>query len=300
MTQLPTGTPPVAPDAPVEPVAPVEPQPGTAEYNTQVAMLAPSMVPAKFRRPDGTVDQALLLESYKQLEQHQRGQTPDPTAGVPAPNAAAALDTNVADPAPAPTAGTVDEILTQEKPATPTINWEAVRSGNVSKEDLAALKEKGIPDDVIAGYAKSIQDNKAAAIKEVSDAVGGEETLKTVLVWAQKTKSETEWNALRTAVSSGGQAKMLLMGLHAEYLAANPQSNLITPADGGVGAVDSVVQPYASQAEMSADMGELDSTGKELYSYDPKKQRAVALRIYVTKHGTSKNFDELYKPVTDY
>jgi len=266
-------------------------------------MTAQHNIPAKFRKADGTVDQELLLNSYKQLEQMQRGETPDPTAGVPvtaAPDAQAVLSTPTGTVDTAASTGSVDEILSQEKATAPTINWDAIRSGKITEEDKVNLKALNIPDDVIAGYAKSVLDNKAAAIKEVTDAVGGEETLKTVLLWAQKTKSETEWNALRTAVSSGGQAKMLLMGLHAEYLAANPQSGLITPAEGGVPPSDPSVVPYASKDEMIADMGELDSRGQEIYKYDPVKQRAVALRIFVTKHGTSKGFEEMYQPVSDY
>lgn len=299
MSQFPSpaGIPPAS-DVPVP--EPVEPQPGSAEYNVQTAMAAPHNIPPKFRKADGTVDQELLLASYKQLEQLQRGGAPDPTAGVPVPNAAAVLDTNVAAPAPTPTEGSVDEILSQDKPTAPAVNWDAVRAGTVTKEDEANLKAMGIPDDVIAGYAKSIQDRKEAAIKDVAAALGGEEALKATLVWAQKNKSEAEWNALRTAVSEGGQAKMLLMGLHAEFLAANPQSGLITPVDGGVGSPDATVVPYASKAEMFADMGELDTAGQEIYKYDPKKQKAVALRIYVTNGGDPRNFEALYQPVTDY
>ncbi len=303
MTQLPTGTP------PVEPVAPVEPTPGSAEYNAQVAMTAQHNIPAKFRKPDGTVDEALLLASYKQLEQLQRGVTPDPTAGVPTPSPQEVLNGtagNSASPAsttsPAPsTSGTVEEILSQEKAPESVINWGAVRSGTATESDVAAIQKLGVPDDFIKQFTADRQAAKTAAIKEVAESIGGEENLKATLTWAQKTLSESAWNDLRKAVSEGTQSKTLLIGLHAQYVASQPkESSLVVPAEGGLGIGTSVPQPYASKKEMFADMGELDSSGKEIYSYSPVKQKDVAFRIFITNGGNPDNFESLYKPATDY
>lgn len=299
MTQLPTG------QMPVEPVVPVEPQPGTAEYNAQVAMTAQANIPAKFRKADGTVDEALLLESYKQLEAMQRGQAPDPTAGVPVPSASDVLDATASsaesNTSATTSAGSVEEILSQEKAPEPTINWEAVRAGTATDADVANIKALGVPEDFIKQFAADRQAAKATAIADVAAAVGGEENLKATLVWARQNKSEAEWNALRTAVAEGGQAKTLLIGLNAEYVASMPkQSGLVVPVDGGVGAGTPSVQPYATKAEMYADMDERDTAGKEIYSYSPVKQRAVALRIFVTEGGDPRNFDAVYRVSTDY
>ncbi len=294
MSQLPTGQP--------EPIAPLE---GSAEYNVQVAMTAQANIPAKFRMADGSVDQALLLESYKQLEQMQRGQAPDPTAGTPvgAPTASEVLSTPVPSVAPAETSSSagIDDILSQEVIAEPTIDWPAVRAGTPSDADMANIKALGVPDDFIKQFAADRAAAKAVALKEVAEAVGGEENLKATLLWAQKTLSEAAWNDLREAVQQGGQSKTLLMGLHAQYVASMPkESGLVVPADGGVGATSAQVTPYASKAEMFADMDERDSVGNEIYQYSPDKQRAVAQRIYVTNGGDIRNFDAMYNPSTDY
>lgn len=302
MSQLPAGNPPVRdlPVAPpVEPVAPVE---GSAEYNTQIAMTAQASIPAKFRKADGTVDADLLLKSYQAMEQMQRGTPPDPAAGVPVPSADALLQTPT-PPATVPatsTPGTIDAILSQEKPTAPVINWGSVRDGTATEADLANIQKLGVPEDFIKQFAADRKVAKELAIAEVAEAVGGEENLKATLLWAQENKSPAEWDALRKAVSEGGQSKTLLMGLHAQFKAANPESQLVMPADGGVGAVTPAVQPYATQAEMLADMGELDAQGREIYKYDPAKQKAVGLRIFVTNGGDPRDFEARYKPATDY
>ncbi len=306
MTQLPTGTPPVRdlPVPPVEPVAPVAPVEGSAEYNTQVALSAPANIPDKFRKPDGTVDSDLLLKSYQAMEQMQRGVTPDPTAGVSVPSTTESLlQTPTVPPtgeSVTPPTGTVEEILSQEKPAAPTVNWDAVRTGTVSEEDIANLKALGIPDDFVTQFAADRKAAKVKAIAEVADAVGGEESLAAVLRWAQKTKSAEEWNTLRAAVAKGDQSKILLMGLHAEFKAANPEATLIVPADGGVGPTTPAVEGYATQREMLADMGELDAQGRTIYDYSPVKQKQVALRIFLGNGGDAKDFEVRYKPSTDY
>lgn len=299
MSQLPTG------QVPVEPVAPVEPTPGSAEYNTQVAMTAQHNIPAKFRKPDGTVDQDLLLASYKQLEDMQRGTVPDPTAGAPAPSPATLLDGGSESTMPASSESqpgtSVEDILSQKKAVAPTIDWGAVRSGTATDADLANIKQLGVPEDFIKQFAKDRAVAKEAAIAKVAESVGGEEALKATLLWAQKTLSEADWNQLRTAVASGDQSQRLLMGLHAQFVASQPQeSGLIVPVDGGVGATTAQVAPYVSKAEMMADMDERDTAGKELYKYSPVKQRAVAQRIFVTEGGDIRNFDALYKPASDY
>lgn len=218
-----------------------------------------------------------------------------------APDAAAVLSTPTPTVGTVASTGSVEEILSQEKAPEPVINWGAVRSGTATESDVTAIKALGVPDDFIKQFTADRKAAKVTAIAEVAEAVGGEENLKATLLWAQKTLSESAWNDLREAVSSGTQSKTLLIGLHAQYTASMPkESGLVVPAEGGVGAGTPTSQPYASKTEMIADMGELDSSGKEIYSYSPVKQKAVALRIFLTNGGDSANFEGLYKPALDY
>lgn len=265
---------------------------GRAHQNVQFALNNPQNIPVKFKRADGTIDVDALNKSYLALEQRQSGGAPDPTSNASTPpsdeDASSVLAGEEGKPSQ-PSVESAQSILDSDKPESPDINWDSIRAGKITDQDKAALKKMGVPDDIIAGYAKGAELQRQAVTAQAAALLeGGEQELAATLKWARDNRTEAEWMALREA-AKGPAGATVLVGLNSEYRKATGQGpSLVEPHDGGGGGPAPSVKPYATNAELQADIQ------NPKYTSDPDFQRHVAKRMYVTRNPGAdiRDFDE--------
>jgi hypothetical protein len=247
---------------------------GRAQSMVDSMANTPNVVPDKFKNADGSLNTEALLKSYTELERQRSGGAPDPT---PAPNVAAE------QPAPeagAPDAGddeSITDILTKKDPE-PSLDWDSIRSqirddGKLAPETLKALKEAGIPEDLVNAAVHGAALQAQAQMARAAELVGGKENLTSILQWARETYDEPQRVALAEQLS-GPMAETVLRGLHQAFEAAKPGTLVNTAADGtgGLSPTTPEIQPYRTFGEMKADMN------KPEYQYDPDFQNHVAKR----------------------
>jgi hypothetical protein len=249
----------------------------------------PQQFPDKFKNPDGSLNQEMLLASYTELERKQAGVDPTPAPVEPQPESVSAAD---ASSTVAPGAATtMDELLRADpEPAKSAVDWEAIKNevgntGEISAETLAKAEAAGVPREAIAAAAAGWQAQAAAQMTRAAELVGGEEPLKATLAWAKQTYDAASIEALQNALR-GPLGEQTLLGLHEAFKAANPESPLIDTGGSPPGPNQQAkIQPYRSYEEMAADMG------KPEYKSNPDFQKHVAQRCAAGVGIDPKRFD---------
>jgi hypothetical protein len=103
------------------------------------------------------------------------------------------------------------------------VTREYMSNGELSKETRTALTKAGISEGQIDTHLRGLQAIASETRREVAAAVGGEEQLDNVRVWAEANLSAEEIEAYDGAVKSGNKAlaKLLVQGINARYVDAN-------------------------------------------------------------------------------
>lgn len=179
------------------------------------------------------------------------------------------------EPAVTPVAVTA-EAATKAGIDLPALDKEFSEKGELSAETLKSLADKGFDKASVDSY---IAGQSAIAEKLVTDlqaVAGGKEAFTATLEWAKANLSAEDKAAYNKAIDTGdlGVAKLALQGVVAQYAEANgTEPNLI---DGGEGARTTGVEPYASNAQVIADMR------TQKYKTDPAFRKQVEARLAVT------------------
>jgi hypothetical protein len=207
----------------------------------------PSWLPAQFETPEA------FAASYTELRTKM-------DAGKPA----------------APAATVTPEAAVKAGIDLPALAKEFAETGELSAETLNTLKEKGFDQAAVDSY---IAGQTAISEKLVSDlqaVAGGKEKFTATIEWAAANLSAEDKAAYNAAVDSGDVrlAKLALQGVVAQYTEANGSPPSLI--EGGEGSGSSGVAPYASNAQVVADMS------TKAYKTDPAFRAKVAARLAVT------------------
>jgi hypothetical protein len=155
----------------------------------------------------------------------------------------------------------------------------AENDGKLTPATLQRLEKQGISQSTINTFFAGQKALVAQMETSLSEAVGGDDTLKSVLEWAKTGLSKGEQDLYNAAVDSRNTegAKMLLQGMLAKYTdAVGSDPNLI---GGGTGGRESDLAPYKSNMEMVKDMN------SRRYQEDPAFRAQVQDRLMRSKFG---------------
>tara|TARA_R100001082_G_scaffold77065_1_gene44944 strand:- start:10791 stop:11534 length:744 start_codon:yes stop_codon:yes gene_type:complete len=152
---------------------------------------------------------------------------------------------------------------------------EFTQNGNLSEESIKEITESGIPREYVDAYIKGQQAMAQQSLTTVYNEVGGEESYKGMMTWAEENLSETEINAYNNAVESGDMdtAMMAVRGLHARFGQTNGQSPSLLQGNAGS---KSSTSAYRSLAELTKDMRD------PRYEKDPAYRQDVQNRLAVS------------------
>jgi len=225
---------------------------------------APSPVPDKFKKPDGTIDVEALAKSYRELESKlgaPKEETPE-------------AETTEEEPKPKGEDDEVEKTVEDLKEQGLDIDSMSARfweKGEVDEEDFKALEAAGIPRDVVKAFAEGQIALQKAAQTTVFNMVGGEEAYGDLTAWAADTLSEAEVDAYNEAVNSNdlGKVQQAVLGLKARREAAvgfEPQRTV-------GGNIKPVSDVYESIAQLKADMS------KPEYRTDPAFRAKVEQKL---------------------
>lgn len=155
----------------------------------------------------------------------------------------------------------------------------ADNDGKLSPATLERLNKQGITQATLDTFFAGQKALMAQMQTSLSEAVGGDDTLTSLLEWAKTGLSKGEqalYNAAVDARNTEG-AKMLLQGMLAKYTAAvGSDPELI---GGGTGGRDSDLAPYKSNMEMIKDMN------SRRYAEDPAFRETVKKRLERSTFG---------------
>jgi len=155
----------------------------------------------------------------------------------------------------------------------------AENDGKLTDATLKALEKQGISKGTLDTFFAGQKALMAQMQTSLSEAVGGDDTLTSLLEWAKTGLSKGEqalYNAAVDARNTEG-AKMLLQGMLAKYTAAvGSDPELI---GGGTGGRDSDLAPYKSNMEMIKDMN------SRRYAEDPAFRETVKKRLERSTFG---------------
>lgn len=127
-----------------------------------------------------------------------------------------------------------------DPPSEPTINdfdfnklaEEYLTQGKLSEENYKKLEEKGIPRQVVEGYAQGIKLQQEAYNQQVYQAAGGAEKFQELASWASDNLEQAEKDTLNSLLASGNvvQAKLAVEMIQTKYSKHVPQTpQMITP-----------------------------------------------------------------------
>lgn len=162
------------------------------------------------------------------------------------------------------------------------INWQAIQSeiteqGDLSEETRQAAKTAGAPDYILDTMVRAHKQELAQAAKEAADLVGGPQQLKELLAWAKENLSPEDRTSTAAALSSPSW-KLAIMGLARLRESADPRKNEPkTTVDGKPSPTNTKLQPFASQAEMTA------AITNPKYHTDPAYRKEVEDRILLSR-----------------
>lgn len=198
-----------------------EGQEGKTEETTETPE-RPSWLPEKFKTAED------FAKSYTELEK-KLGQSGKPKAKQP-----------------------VEEVADKDgKVDMAKVTREYQANGELSSETRKALEKSGLSTGQIDTHLRGLQAIQSETRREVAAAIGGEEQLDNVRVWAEANLSADEIAAYDGAVKSGNTAlaKLMMRGINAQYVDANGsdepklQAGETIPSDKGL-------KPFKSNTEV--------------------------------------------------
>lgn len=258
-------------DEPTEPEAPevevettpeggvrvVPPKEGADTPTEEAADDRPEWLPEKFKSPED------MAKAYRELET-RLGKGDDTEGDPPTPEEETGED---------PPAEEAEE--TQEGLDFDALTSEFEENGELSEDTYTKLEGSGISRQVVDSYIAGQQALAAQQVSTLAAEVGGEDTLKEVLQWANANLEQAEKDAYNEAVDQGNlnAARLALRGINARFVAdRGTDPNLVTggtPKTGGVKA-------FASRQEM------INAMKDPRYAEDPAYRRQVEARVGAT------------------
>ena len=213
--------------------------------------------------------QADLEKAYKALEGKLGGQS-EPAADEPPADAG---------PQKMGEGSTEGDEPSTDGDTPPGIDFEALgtefaESGALSDDSYANLEKAGISREIADAYMEGHKAIQTLRGQQLYTAAGGEAEFNAMLKWGTdnlpKEQQDAFNNAISTAVISGdfSASTMMIQAVRAQM--GNGEPNLINANAGGA---DAAGAPYASRAEMAADMRD------PRYASDPAFQKEVARRV---------------------
>lgn len=225
-----------------------------ASVDTSVPATPPATKPADRPAwlPEGIDTPEALAKAYADLK-----------AGTPAPKST--------ETQPDPTKVVADAGLDMNALAA-----EYAKEGKLSDASMKALTDKGITKAQIDSYIEGQSAIAQNVTRELNDAVGGEETMKSMLQWAPANLSKDEIAAYNKAVTSGdlATAKLLVAGIASKFLAAVGTEPSLLNSEGRP--TNTGAQPFNSNSEVVTAMRD------KRYKTDPAYRASVERRLAVT------------------
>lgn len=180
-----------------------------------------------------------------------------------------------------PPVNPVDNLKIPEKkePAPTMEDWgkwegELNATGVLSNGSRELIKQRfGMPDSVIDGYVSGYQLKLKQTADRAADLVGGQETLRSVVEWAQQSLNDAERDSVNNALRSPGWENVLI-GLKARMEQNSPTRNEPKNHSGFTKpGVSNAAEPFANKREMVAAMQD------PRYKTDSKYQEWVYAKI---------------------
>lgn len=206
----------------------------------------PEWLPEKFKTPEE------LAASYAELEK-KIGAAPKPVDIKPAEAEAKGIDLKA-------------------------LSGEFAREGKLSEASMKTLADKGFTAEQVSTYIDGLNAQSTQTRASFAEIAGGDETLSSVLKWAQTSLSQEEQAAYNSLLEAGNLsvAKIAFKGIVAQYTeAVGKDPSLITGATvpGMTG-----IKPFASQAQVTAAMSD------KRYATDPAYRAQIAKRISISNY----------------
>jgi hypothetical protein len=180
-----------------------------------------------------------------------------------------------------PETKTAEQTLTPEQVTEKGFDMQALQSeysekGALSPETLAKLEAQGITKAAVNQYIEGANAKAAQVRSEFAQLAGGEDTLTSVLEWAQQNLSADEAAGYNALLEGGNHAaaKMAFQGIVSRYVAENGEAPTLVEAARVPSA--SGVKPYESMEQMTKDMA------KPEYARDPAFRKRVEARAAVS------------------
>lgn len=208
--------------------------PGTEEYDQFLAGLAqpkPSETPAEEPAPEAPkeeVPEKLLADKYRSVEDLEKAYLELQKAY-----------SKKTESKPGTPPQIEDKPATEEVKSTPSEDFdfnklaeEYLTQGKLSEESYKKLEEKGIPKQVVDGYAEGIRMKQEAYSQQIYQAAGGTEQFQQLAEWAAENLEQTEKDTLNGLLASGNlsQAKLAVEMLQTKYAKAAPAApQMVTP-----------------------------------------------------------------------
>lgn len=218
---------------------------------------APEGVPAKFVRPDGSVDIAGLAKSYTELERSR--------SAPPAPPAAPVT------PPPNPRA----RVAELQRRATEEITF----GGRIADQTYADFESVGIDRETVDSVASARATQAKAVQDSIFNAAGGQENFTAMTAWA-RANDPAKAAALSNAMSSpdAGYREYAVKAVKAAYEAAHGTEGTLvtgtTPPSGGLGGA----QPFQTLGEVTAAMKDKQYSENPAYREQVKSRLAASHR----------------------
>lgn len=183
---------------------------GTKVVSTNdVPVNKPDHIPAKFwDAANGKLNEAALLQSYKDLEAKQSKPTEAPKETP--------TETPKPDDKPQQQEAPKGETPTQQN-AIDNAAKEYAEKGELTQATVDALVESGIAQVQIDNYMAGVKAQEALLAQEVFSVTGGEPQYRQMIDWASANLSDADAAAFDQALSKPATAKGAVEGLWARY-----------------------------------------------------------------------------------
>lgn len=156
---------------------------------------------------------------------------------------------------------------------------EYSEKGELSEESLKKLEAVGITRETVNAYIAGLKAQAEVYTLRLAESLGGRQELEATLKWAGANLSKEEIESTNEILRSGNEAaaRLVLAGLQSRRLeAVGREPSFVTGAKTVPGASGGI-QPYASSAEMVADMSRPE------YHNDPAFRANVMRRLAVSR-----------------
>lgn len=156
---------------------------------------------------------------------------------------------------------------------------EYSEKGELSEESLKKLEAVGITRETVNAYIAGLKAQAEVYTLRLAESLGGRQELEATLKWAGANLSKEEIESTNEILRSGNEAaaRLVLAGLQSRRLeAVGREPSFVTGAKTVPGASGGA-QPYASSAEMVADMSRPE------YHNDPAFRANVMRRLAVSR-----------------